>query len=164
MKEQKEVMGDDTQLTFEKVSKMQFLEMCIRESLRMYPPLVLLMRKVHKELKFNGYRIPKERWIMCSPAVSGRSPDVWTNPDKFDPDRFARGEHEKFNMQYIAFGAGRHKCIGENFAMLQVKSILSTLLRKYEISRKGPLPSINFGSLVAGPVEGSATFEYKLRE
>jgi sterol 14-demethylase len=125
----------------------------MREALRMYPPLICLMRYVKKARKWENYTIPKGNVVVVSPSVTGRCADVYTNPDTFDPDRFAepRKEHEKMRHANLAFGSGRHKCIGENYAILQVKSILSKLLRTYDMELVSKVPNINYTSLVVGP-------------
>ena len=155
MKEQERVMEGELHgtLSYEKVKEMELLERCLREALRMYPPLIMLMRFVKKPRVYEGITIPQGNILVVSPSQSGRVPDVWKNPDTFDPDRYAepRSEHEKINHSSLAFGSGRHKCVGEQFALLQVKSILSCILRQYELEMVSPLPSVSYESLVVGP-------------
>jgi sterol 14-demethylase len=157
MEEQDRVMGTDpnAKLTYDKVQEMELLERCMREALRMYPPLIMLMRYVKKPRKHGDYVIPKGNVLVISPSQCGRCEDVYENPDVFDPDRFSdpRREHEKLRHGNISFGGGRHKCIGENFAILQVKSIISTILRTYDMELVDKLPSINYQSMVVGPVQ-----------
>jgi sterol 14-demethylase len=152
--EQKLIMGRmDAELEYDKVQEMLFLERCMQESLRMYPPLIMLMRYVKKTLKYNDMRIPKGNILVISTSMGGSCAEVFENPHVFDPDRFAepRSEHLKVRHAYLAFGSGRHKCIGENFAMLQVKSILSGLFRHYDLELIGELPKVSHSSLVVGP-------------
>jgi sterol 14-demethylase len=165
MEEQDRVMGTDAdaKLSYDRVQEMDLLERCMREALRMYPPLIMLMRYVKKARKWENYTIPKGNVLVVSPSVTGRS-DVYTNPDQFDPDRFAepRKEHEKMRHANLAFGSGRHKCIGENYAILQVKSILSKLLRTYDMELIGKIPTINYSSLVVG--NEPCSIKYSLRK
>merc|ERR1712000_45707 len=88
-----------------------------------------------------------------SPAVSGRLESVYTNPDKFDPDRFAPGREEdkKKPFSFIGFGGGRHGCMGEMFAYLQVKTIWSVLLRDFDMEVVGPCPEPDYTAMVVGP-------------
>lgn len=164
MEEQKEVMDSlDDQLTYDKVRAMHLLENCMNEALRMYPPLIMLMRYCKENVKCGNYVIPKGNIIVISTSVSGRHKDVFTEPDKYDPDRFDRLEQKKFNHSDLLFGSGRHKCLGENFARLQITSICSKLLRAFEftpVDKK--LPNVDYTSLVAGP--GNKCFvRYKKR-
>ncbi len=81
-------------------------------------------------------------------------PDVFKDPDKFDPDRFGPGrEEDKRDYAYIPFGGGRHKCMGNAFALLQVKAILAVLLRHYEFELAGDPIGSDFHGLVVGPTE-----------
>ena len=78
--------------------------------------------------------------MVASPAVSHRLPhgddNPFTNPDMFDPDRYAEGRREDqlVPRTFIGFGSGKHACMGENFAYLQVKTIVSTLLRNFKLT------------------------------
>lgn len=154
VQEQRDIMVDmDANLEYDKVMSMDLLERCLQEALRMYPPLIMLMRYVRKSRKYNDMVIPKGNILVVSTAAGGRCPEVFENPDVFDPERFAdpRREHEKVRHGYLAFGSGRHKCIGENFAILQIKSVLSGLLRHYDLELVGELPKVTYNSLVVGP-------------
>jgi len=82
----------------------------------------------------------------------GEAPEVFEDADCFDPQRFsAQRSKELHPFAYIAFGGGRHKCLGNAFARLQIKAILATLLRRYEFSlTRDPIGS-DFHGLVIGP-------------
>ena len=82
-----------------------------------------------------------------------RLKSTFPNPETFDPDRFAepREEH-KIPYAYLGFGGGLHSCMGQNFAFVQVKTILSVLFREYDIERVAPeMPSIGYDDMVVGP-------------
>ncbi len=134
LEEQKHVLGDRNDVTLDDLRAMVHLERAVKETLRMYPPLIMLMRRVLKGFDFAGYRVPEHSMIMVSPAVAHRIPEVFANPNKFDPDRFGPGREEdkKHPMGWIAFGAGRHRCMGIVFAQLQLRAIWSHLLRNFE--------------------------------
>jgi len=133
--------------------KMPLLTACISEALRMYPPLILLMRRVMEDRKFKGLIIPEGDTIMLSPSLAGRREEVWTNPDEFDPYRWLapREEHRKFSHGWVGFGGGRHRCIGENFAYVQIKAIWAYLLRNFDMTLVGDVPPPNYEALVVGP-------------
>jgi sterol 14alpha-demethylase len=92
-----------------------------------------------------------------SPAVSHRLPTVYKNPEEFDPDRyFAPRCEDAPKFSFIAFGGGRHSCLGEHFGVLQVKTIWSILIREFNLSLPDPslakIPlQADYSTLVAGP-------------
>jgi sterol 14-demethylase len=133
------VADKDSQLTYDQVRRLEFLNCCVKETLRMRPPIIMVFRKTEVEWKFKEYVLPADSLVVVSPAVANRDPSVWTNPDSYDPDRFGkdRAEDKKAKYASLAFSAGRHACIGEQFAYMQVMSILSTMLRKYEFEPVG---------------------------
>ena len=79
---------------------------------------------------------------MVSPAVAHRLPEVFTSPEKYDPLRFSpgRAEHLKTPHALIGFGGGTHKCTGEDFAMLEMKLIISLLTQRFELELRHPGP------------------------
>jgi len=146
---------------------MELLTKCMKESLRLYPPIILLFRYIKKDRKLeNGKIIPKGNIIVVSPAHTGSLEEVYPNPKEFDPHRWDenRSEHEKFPYSNLSFGAGRHKCIGENFAMYQVTSILSIILRKLNLEFDNPLPKVNYESLVVGPKMEETIIKFKKKK
>lgn len=152
--EQEDVMRKyHGELSSAALADMHLLHATMKETLRLYPPLVLLMRKAQEPIYYQQYCISKGDIVIVSPSIAHRLPHVFTNPDQFNPERFL-GEHaedqiEKF--RYIAFGGGRHNCLGEKFAYLQVKTIWSILLRKFDFELCQPLPEPDYSTLVVGP-------------
>ncbi|GMH83041.1 hypothetical protein TL16_g09464, partial [Triparma laevis f. inornata] len=170
IQEQNDVVGGDSrrELTFDDINNMPLLHNCMREALRLHPPLVLLMRKVLKDLKVstggNDYVIPKGDVVMVSPSVGMRLANVFPEPDAFDPDRYAppREEH-KTPFAYLGFGGGMHSCMGQAFAFVQVKTILSVLFRKYKMEVvPEKLPECDYEAMVVGP-KGDCRVRYEKR-
>lgn len=114
MAEQRALLGDDlsAELTWDNINKMDCLHNAVKEAVRMYPPLIFLMRQVMKPLKVNGFTIPPGHTLVASGALSMRLPEAFTNPDKFDPDRFAPGRREDDAKEFawVGFGGGFHAC------------------------------------------------------
>ena len=132
--------------------ELTFIENAVKESLRLHPPLFMLVRVAQQDFVFKEWLIPKGTWILVSPTVSHRIPDIFPNPETFDPDRFAPPrEEDKRDFAYIAFGGGRHKCLGNAFAILQIKAILALLLGQYEFELAGDPIQSDFHGLVVGP-------------
>ena len=128
-----QLFGVDGEVTFQSLREIPLLERVIKEVLRLHPPLIFLIRKVNRDLQFKDFTIKAGKFVCTSPRVSHRIPEVFPDPEKFDPDRYLEGRNEdKIPFSWIAFGGGRHKCTGNAFAMLQLKAIFSILLRRFE--------------------------------
>jgi len=149
--EQKELLGENGELTYEALKEMTYLDNVIRESLRVHPPLMLLIRRVMKTVEHKGFTIPTGTLVACSPFTQHLSDWCFKDPLKFDPTRFDREEHKK-PFSYLAFGAGKHACIGESFAFVQIKTILSWLLRNYKMNHMDKeMSKPNFTTMIIGP-------------
>jgi len=152
LEEQEEIRKEfGEEITFDSLKRSVFLENCVREALRMYPPLIILMRKVKVPLKYENYDIPVGDLLAISTAFSMRLSEVYTNPDTYDPHRFDRGEHNK-PYAYLAFGGGRHGCPGENFGVMQIKTIWTVLLRNFDFDTPA-LPQPDYTNMVIGPTQ-----------
>lgn len=159
MEEQEKVFGGklgdirDKPLDFDKVAEMGALQNAAKESLRMYPPLIMLMRMALDDVETtcNGkkYTIPKGDIVFTSPAVSSRIAKTFPEPDSFIPDRF---NDPKQSAAFLGFGGGRHQCLGQQFGLLQVKTILSVLLRHYKFEAvEKEIPEPDYAAMVVGP-------------
>ncbi len=132
--------------------ELTFIENVVKETLRLHPPLFMLVRVAQQDFVFKQWLIPKGTWILISPTVSHRIPEIFKHPEAFDPDRFSPPrEEDKRDFAYIAFGGGRHKCLGNAFAILQIKAILALLLGQYEFELAGDPIDSDFHGLVVGP-------------
>jgi len=121
------------------------------------------------------YVIPKGHFVMASPAISQVDPLIWRDPLKWDPSRWSSadaaghystyydaGEKVDFGFgvvskgtesPYQPFGAGRHRCIGEQFAYLQIGTILATMMREIQIRLTHPVPDHNYHTMITLPKE-----------
>ncbi len=104
------------------------------------------MRQTVRDTDLLGYYIPKGTNVIAYPGMNHRLPELWTDPLKFDPDRFTepRNEHKRHRYAFTPFGGGAHKCIGMTFGQLEIKTILHRLLRRYrlELPRPGYQPRL----------------------
>ena len=153
IEEQRQILGDRETLTYDDLGQMKLLEGTIKEALRLYPPIHLVMRRVLKAFDFGGYHVPENTMLMASPAVSGRIPEIFAEPHRFDPDRYGPGREEDKKSPYghIAFGAGRHRCMGIVFAQLQLRALWSHLLRNFEFELLDANYPVDYTNLIAGP-------------
>ncbi len=150
--EQQEVLGH-AQVSLEALRRLVVLERSIKEAERMRPPLIMLMRKILQDFEYEGYHIPAGGLAMVSSAVSHRIPDIFRNPDCYDPDRFAFGREEDRKATYalMGFGGGRHRCIGQAFAFQQVKVIWSVLLQRFDLELVHQDYQPDYSTFVVGP-------------
>jgi sterol 14-demethylase len=153
LQEQKEVFGGRLDMTLDALRKLAFLERAIKEAERLRPPLVMLMRKIRKDFIYQDYCAPAGGLAMVSPAVSHRLPEIFREPEVYDPGRFGAGREEdrKHTYTLIGFGGGRHRCIGLTFAQQQVKVIWSVLLQMFDLELVHPHHQPDYSTFVVGP-------------
>jgi len=126
---------DSDQLSYDAMPSFKSADLVLKEALRLYPPLPVIPRMAIQDCEFQGYKINKGDQVMVSPSFTQRLPELWTNPDTFDPERFDEPRREDRNHKHawIPFGGGAHKCLGLKFAELQVKLVLFHILQKYQL-------------------------------
>ncbi len=129
-----EVYGNSSDLSFTALREMPLMEAFANETLRLHPPLCALMREVMEPFEYKGYVFEPGTTLVISPYVSHRVPEVFPEPECFD---LHRPEPEHI-FASIPFGGGKRKCVGNAFAILQVKAIFSALLSRYELSLVDP--------------------------
>lgn len=137
LREESEAVNPDTgMLRYEDLDRMPLSEYCFKEALRMYPPVVTINRCALRAFTFKGQTIPARTMLALSPAFTHTMPELWSEPDEFDPMRFApdRAEDKRHRFAWIPFGGGAHQCIGLNFAYIQMKSLLRQLLPRFDFS------------------------------
>ncbi len=146
--------GEGQEVGFNSLRNIPLTERAVLEVLRLHPPLFMLVRVAMEDFVHAGYFIPKGTWVLTSPTVTHRIPELFADPDAFDPDRFAPPrEEDKRDFAFIPFGGGRHKCMGNAFALLQIKAILAILVRRYDFELVNPNVESDFQGLVVGPKE-----------
>lgn len=118
---------------FKQLVQMSYVLM---EAERLYPPIYSIPRGLPKGLNYSGYEIPPGWKVHLSPFLTHRMPGIYPQPHTFDPNRFAppREEHKKHSFALMGFGAGPHKCLGHELAQIEIKVILSILLRRFRWS------------------------------
>lgn len=142
--------GED--YTYESLRDLEKTESAVKEALRIHPPLFILLRAALANCEILGYQVKKGNWVAVSPMVAHRDEKVFKNALQFDPDRYGPGrEEDRRPFAYISFGGGRHKCMGNAFAILQIKTITAVLLNRYELKLAGDSIETDFQGLVLGP-------------
>lgn len=132
----------DGPLDEEALGKMTQTNLVFREALRLVPPVPFIPRKAIKDFHWKGYDIPAGTSVSLNPGVTMLSPEHFTNPTEFDPERFApeRVEDQSHRFAWSPFGGGAHKCLGMHFSTMQIKLFVATLLRARRIELAGPPP------------------------
>ncbi|WP_244927755.1 cytochrome P450 [Nocardioides sp. W7] len=135
-----ELYADGSEVSFQALRSIPRLEAALKETLRLHPPLIILMRVVQEEIELAGHRIPPGTVVASSPRVSNRLAEDFPEPATFDPGRYIdpRQEDLQNRWTWIPFGAGKHRCVGNAFAMMQMKAIFSVILRDYEFEMTQP--------------------------
>jgi sterol 14-demethylase len=137
-----EIYADGRDVSYQALREIPLLECALKETLRLHPPLVILMRKVVHDFHYKDWTIPAGHLAAASPAVSNRMPEHFPDPERYEPERYLPGrEEDRKSFAWLPFGAGRHRCVGAAFAMMQLKAIFSILLRRFEFELAQPAAS-----------------------
>jgi cytochrome P450 len=110
-----------------------YLDQVIKETLRLYPPIHLGSRIAAADLEFQGYIIPAHTRVLYSIYLSHRHKAYWTEPDKFDPDRFTpENNRAREPYVYLPFGGGARNCVGFAFTQVEARIVLARLIQRFE--------------------------------
>ncbi len=122
-------------LPYEKMNDLVLTEYAFKEALRMNPPVPAMPRLTVRDVEFKGHVIPKDTIVGISNIATHRDPEVWPEPEKFDPMRFSPegGAKTRHRFAWTPFGGGAHMCLGLHFAYMQAKVIMTHILPHYEI-------------------------------
>ncbi|MFC8076925.1 cytochrome P450 [Streptomyces sp. NPDC057307] len=110
----------------------------VTETLRLYPPAWMMTRAVRQDTELGGVRLKGGSTIVLSPYLLHRRPDLYTDPDRFDPDRWIGAQPDR--ATYIPFGAGARKCIGDQFALTEAILALTAIVARWELTPVGDEP------------------------
>ncbi|KAI8583809.1 hypothetical protein K450DRAFT_220073 [Umbelopsis ramanniana AG] len=176
-------------LTYENLKELTLLESCIRETLRLHPPIYQMMRKVIAEqvvYEKTGHVIPKNHMLCAAPGVTQLDEKYFNNPTKYDPYRWIEKTDPVHAMEvdsdanedygfgtvgfsskspFLPFGAGRHRCIGEQFGYLQLKTVIATFITTFDFDypEGATVPESDFTSMVVIP-KHPCDVRYKRRQ
>ncbi|MFZ1469846.1 MAG: cytochrome P450 [Paracoccaceae bacterium] len=118
--------------TFSDIARLKFTRDVFRETLRLYPPVPMMVRENTCPEEFRGRKIAPGAQVVLSPWHQQRHERLWANPDGFDPDRWQTAEgRESSRVAYMPFSAGPRVCTGAGFAMVEGPLLLAMLVRKF---------------------------------
>lgn len=131
------VLSSNNFVKWEDLSKFEYLTMCIKEGMRLHSPVPFIQRRSTKEVEIDGYRFPPGTNFSISLSSVHINPTVWKEPDKYDPERFSKENimnNKGYTYSFVPFSAGPRNCIGQNFAMNEEKTVLTRILKRYELT------------------------------
>ncbi|XP_013134621.1 PREDICTED: cytochrome P450 4C1-like [Papilio polytes] len=133
--EQKEIFGDTKRTaTVDDLHKMTYLDRCIKESLRLYPPVPFISRWLNESVTLSNYTVPAGTSCHIHIYDLHRNERLYPNPSVFDPDRFLpENVAKRHHYAYVPFSAGPRNCIGQKFAIMVMKSIVSGIMRNFRL-------------------------------
>ncbi|CDH60545.1 cytochrome p450 [Lichtheimia corymbifera JMRC:FSU:9682] len=176
------------ELTFDNLKELTLLENVVRETLRLHPPIFQMMRKVTAEkivFEKYGYEIPKGNFLCAAPGVTQIDKQYFNEPESYNPYRWIEKSDPVHQLEvgddanadygfgavgissknpFLPFGAGRHRCIGEQFGYLQLKTVIATFISTFDFELEEPgVPKPDYTSMVVVP-QHPANVKYTWRE
>ncbi|CAG9854569.1 unnamed protein product [Phyllotreta striolata] len=143
LEEQMEIFKDlkNTRATMADLQNMKYLELVIKETLRLYPSVPILGRRVKEEFEWENSIFPKDIQVILFAYGCQRSDKNYEKPLEFIPERFLDMDGTD-PFKYIPFSAGPRNCIGQKFALLEMKSTISKVLRNFKLLPANPNPGL----------------------
>lgn len=126
-----DVVGLDRRLEESDFDKLIYLKSAVKETLRLHPPIPLLLHETSEDAEVAGYFIPKKSRVMINAWAIGRDPNSWEDPDTFKPSRFLQEGVPDFkgsNFEFIPFGSGRRSCPGMQLGLYALELAVGHLL------------------------------------
>jgi len=128
-------LAADMPTSFDNLEAMPLTEMAFREALRIKPPVPSIPRRAIRDFTFKGYAIPAGTLIGINPLFTHHMPEIWPEPQKFDPMRFTEeAQRNRHRFAWVPFGGGAHMCLGLHFAYMQAKCFARHFLQNLEVS------------------------------
>uniref|UniRef100_A0A8D0DY67 Cytochrome P450 n=1 Tax=Salvator merianae TaxID=96440 RepID=A0A8D0DY67_SALMN len=160
----KNTLGDRDTVQWDDLGKIPYTTMCIKESLRLYPPVFIVSRQLNTPITFcDGRTLPAGTKVSINIYSVHRNPTFWPDPEVFDPMRFApEKSSQRHSFAFIPFAAGARNCIGKQFAMNEMKVALAQTLLRFEIWPDAARVPVPVPQLVLKSANGIHLFLKKL--
>uniref|UniRef100_A0A8C0GPA8 unspecific monooxygenase n=1 Tax=Chelonoidis abingdonii TaxID=106734 RepID=A0A8C0GPA8_CHEAB len=137
------VLPNQAPLTYDALMQMEYVDMTVSETLRLFPFGGRIERVCKKDVEINGVTISKGTVVMIPPYLLHRIPEYWPEPEEFRPERFSKENKETMDpYMYLPFGAGPRNCLGMRFALLSIKVAIASLLQNFTFRpcKETPIP------------------------
>lgn len=129
------IVGQNRPIDKDTLADMSYCQQLLEETLRLYPPVWLFTRRSDEDDELAGFDVLAGTDLYLSPYILQRSAEYWTDPDAFDPERFADdGPYSKGDRPYFPFSLGPRRCLGEYFSFLEMKVHLGLLIQKFHMT------------------------------
>ncbi len=125
-------------LEYDDLKNLTYTTWCIKEAMRLYPPVFYFFRKATSNIEVGDHMIPEGTTILISPLVIHHNSTIWESPEEYKPQRFQPGNmnaHAPYD--YIPFSAGSRNCIGQNFAMNEMRAVIGTIVNTFSLAVDG---------------------------
>ncbi|XP_071647098.1 cytochrome P450 4C1-like [Temnothorax longispinosus] len=123
---------NEQKFTMKLLQDLPYLDRCIKEALRLYPSVFAISRIAGEDVKLQSYLVPAGTFLLLNIYGVHRDPNFWSNPEEFDPDRFLPEKiRHRHPYSYLPFSAGPRNCIGQRFAMLEMKAMIAPLVHNF---------------------------------
>ena len=154
LEEQQAVLGD-RELTAADLRELSYTSMVFQEAMRLYPPVKVIVRQAREADTIAGFHIPVGSLILISPYITHRRPDLWPDPELFDPQRFAPEQIEqRSRYAHIPFSAGPRICLGGSFSLLEASIVLTMVTRRYSLQLVPGHPVVHSMDVKTPPLYG----------
>ena len=121
--------------SFDHLEAMPLTEMAFKEAMRLRPPVPSIPRRATRDFTFGGYEIPAGTLVGANPLFTHHMPEIWPDPDRFDPTRFSdEAQRNRHRFAFVPFGGGAHMCLGLHFAYMQAKCFARHFLQNLSVS------------------------------
>jgi cytochrome P450 len=141
--------------TFSDLPNLSYAERVIKESMRLYPPAWSVARTVVSDFELRGYRIPAGANVVMSQWIMHRDPRYFSDPEKFDPERWLTEKAQKLpRFAYFPFGGGPRQCIGNTFAMMEATLLLASIAQRFHFELVETQPVVPVPSFTLRPKHG----------
>ncbi|XP_015120970.1 cytochrome P450 CYP12A2 [Diachasma alloeum] len=154
-------------VTYDILNNIPYLKACIKESLRLIPIAIGNLRTMQKDVVIGGYQIPKGCDLIASHSVLAVSPEHFSQPGEFIPERWLRentlatikSAKEAHPFAYMPFGFGPRTCIGRRFAEMEIETLVMRIVKNFRVEWSNPPIQINSGFIntIASPLQFKLT-------
>ncbi|XP_069833808.1 cytochrome P450 4V2 [Dendropsophus ebraccatus] len=146
----------DRPVTMDDMKKLRYLEAVVKEALRLYPSVPFFARTTTEDCTIRGLTVPKGVSVVVVPYALHRDPEYFPEPEEFKPERFLSENASGRNpYAYIPFSAGLRNCIGQRFALMEEKVVLSAILRNFTVKASQSRDDLCLvGELILRPQDG----------